>query len=167
MPTFPNIDALEAYVDAYIIANGNGEITGPIANEAFNGCIEFLRQSPLNWEQATVLNTTGAVIAPTPVMVFTGSTPSSLTWNDNIYNEYVFINMTDEDIPLLGSLVYYRPTGTVKDNISSHTAVNLFLASNDLWIAGYETGIQPTGQRQPKTYMVGATTGAPTAGTNT
>jgi hypothetical protein len=169
MPTFPNIDALEAYVNAYIIANGNEEITGPIANDAFNGCVEFIRKSPLNWEEASVLNTSLAVIAPRPVVVFTGSTPISLTWNDNIYNEYVFINMTASDIPLLGLLVYYKPNGTTSSVIPATTSVNIFKAENDLWVEGSNSGSGSGGstQKQPLSFVVGTTPNSPTAGTLT
>lgn len=166
---FPDIDALETYVDAYIKENGNQEITGDINNNALNGCIEFIRQSPLNYAKASVENTTGAVVASTPVVVFTGSTPSSLTWNDNIYNEYVFINMTVLPIPLLGLLVYYKPDGTVASEIPAATVINVFKAANDLWVQGNNTGSGGGGsvQRQPLSYKVGTTPDAPIAGTST
>lgn len=165
---FPDIDSLEAYVDANIIANGAELITGPINNTALNGCIEFIRQSPLNYSKASVENTSGAVIASTAVVVFTGSTPSSLTWNDNIYNEYVFINMTASSITLLGLLVYYTPTGTVASTIPANTVINVFKASNDLWVQGNNTGSGGgSTQKQPLTYIVGITSGAPIDGAST
>lgn len=169
MPLFPNIDALEVYVDTYIIANGNEEITGPIANDALNGCIEFIRQSPLNYAKASVENTSGAVIAPTPVVVFTSNTPSGLTWTDNIYNEFVFINMTVLDIPISGLLGYYNLAGVFTQIIPANTAINIFKAANDLWVQGNNSSSGGGGsvQRQPLSYVVGVTSGAPTAGTLT
>jgi len=166
---FPDIDALEAYVDANIIANGVEQITGPINNNALNGCIEFIRQSPLNYAKASIENTAGAVIASTAVVVFTGSTPASLTWNDNIYNEYVFVNMTASDIPLLGLLVYYTPLGTVASTIPANTVINVFKAANDLWVQGNNLGSSTpsTPQKQPLSFVVGITANAPTVNTFT
>lgn len=164
--TFSTLDQWKTWVDTNVIPNGNEEITGDDGNITENAAIKFIRQSPLNWEEADVVNTTGAVIAARPVIVFSGSTPSSLTWNDNIYNEYVFINMTASDIPLLGLLVYYTPTGTVASTIPANTAINVFKASNDLWVQGNNTGSGGGGstQKQPLSFKVGTTVGAPTAG---
>lgn len=168
MLLFPDIDALEVYVDTNIIANGAELITGPINNTALNGCIEFIRQSPLNYAKAAVLNTSGAVIAPTPVVVFTGSTPSSLTWGDNIYNEFVFINMTTTAITLLGLLIYYTPLGTTSDEIPANSVVNVFKAANDLWVQGNSSGGgSGSTQKKPLTFVVGTTPDAPTANTLT
>lgn len=168
MPLFPNIDALEAYVDQYIIANGNNEITGPQANISFNGCIEFIRQSPLNWEEAEVFNTSGAVVITRPVNVFTGNTPSGITWTENIYNEFVFINMTAQAVPITSPAGYYNLTGQLIDEIPANTAISVFLASNDLWVQGTNLGTSSgIAQKEPRMYIVGTTPGAPTAGTTT
>jgi hypothetical protein len=172
MPLFPNIDALQAAVDAEIIANGNEEITGPVMNEMLNGCIEFIRKSPLNWAKASLVSGGGAVSLTdeyTGVVLFMTTTPTSLTWGDNIYNEYVFINMTSSAIPLLGLLVYYTPLGTVADSIPANSVVNVFKAANDLWVQGNSTGGGGGGstQKQPLSFRVGTTVGAPTAGATT
>lgn len=167
MPLFPNIDALEAYVDQYIIANGNNEITGPQANVSLNGCIEFIRQSPLNHAKAQVESTTGGVTALAPVVVFSNAaTPANLTYSDNIYHEYVFINMGPLDIPLTGSLGYYNLSGGFETVIPSNSVVNIFKATNDLWVlgSGSSGGGGGSVQKEPKSYKVGTTVGAPTAG---
>jgi hypothetical protein len=172
MPTFPTIDALEAYVDQYIIANGNEEITGPINNDALNGCIEFIRKSPLNWNKATLISSGGIVAITdqyTAVVVFMTVTPTSLTWTDNIYHEYVFINLTASAIPLAGLLVYYTPLATSSNEIPANSVVNVFKASNDLWVQGNNLPGGGTGsaQKQPFSFRVGVTANAPTAGTDT
>lgn len=165
---FPDIDSWEAYINAYIIANGNQEITGPINNDALNGAVEFVRKSPFNWEKAEVVSTGGNVIPNRPVVIFMTTTPTSLTWNDNIYNEYLFINMTVNDIPLGGSFVYYTPLGTVGTTIPAFSIISILKANNDLWVQGNTTGGGGVStQKQPQTYIVGTTSGAPTAGTNT
>lgn len=170
MPLFPDLDALEVYVDTYIKANGNNEITGPQANNSLNGCIEFIRQSPLNYDKAQIASTSGAVVATSAIVVITeGQTPSSLSFSDNIYHQYVFINMSALPVPLANGLYYYNNTGGVENEIAAASAVVLYKAKNDLWVQGNTTGSGGGGavQRQPKTYIVGSTPGGPTIETNT
>lgn len=167
--TFNTLDEWKAWVDANIIPNGNEEITGDDGNITENAAVYFIKRSPLNWEKTDVVNSTAAYVAQRPVVVFTGSTPDSLTWNDNIYNEYVFINMTVLPIDILGSLGYYNLSAQFIQQIPANTAINIFKASNDLWVQGNNSSSGGGGsvQRQPNTYIVGTTSGAPTAGTTT
>ena len=108
MPLFPDIDALQNYVDATMTANGSGDITGPENNNSLSGCIEFIRQSPLNWEKALVVNSGGVVVTNIPVVVFITVTPTSLSFGSNIYNQFVFVNMTSGAIPLVSGLYIRR-----------------------------------------------------------
>jgi hypothetical protein len=167
--TFPNFPALLAYINANIKPNGNEEIIGQIHNNVENGLLTFIEQSPLNWQKADVVNSAAAYIAQRPVVVFDGTAPVSLTWTDNIYNEYVFVNMTASAIPLLGLLVYYDTQSNPISSIPANSAVNIFKASNDLWV-GFTYGGGGGGgstQKPPLSYVVGVTAGAPTAGTTT
>jgi hypothetical protein len=171
MPLFPDIDAVENYVNTNIIANGVEYITGPINNVALNGCIEFIRKSPLNWAKALLKNTGGSIVLSDEyvgVVVFSTISPTDLTFGDNIYNEYVFINMTSSAIPLITPSFYYNLSGQAIDNIPANTAINLFKVSNDLWVQGNNTGSGGgSTQKQPLTYVVGITSGSPTVGTTT
>jgi len=110
---FPNIDALQNYVDATMTANGSGDITGPENNASLSGCIEFIRQSPLNWAKALVENSGGVVVTNVPVVVFITATPTSLSFGSNIYNQFVFVNMTSGAIPLVSGLVYPHPASVI------------------------------------------------------
>lgn len=175
MPLFPDLDALEAYVDTNITANGVEAITGPINNTALNGCIEFIRKSPLNWAKAlVVINDASPLVLADEylgVVVINGSlaTPISISWGDNIYNQYVFINQTATAIPLVVPSVYYGLlNGQAIDNIPANTAITVFKAKNDLWVQGDNMGTSTgTAQKQPQTYIVGTTPGAPTVGAST
>lgn len=167
--TFPNFPALLAYINANIKPNGNEEITGQLHNNVENGLLTFIEKSPLNWEKADVVNSASAYIAQRPVVFFTGTAPVSFTWSDNIYNEYVFVNMTASAIPLLGMLVYYNTLGNPVSTIPPNTAVNVLKGRNDLWV-GLTIGSSGGGgstQKQPLSYVVGTTLGSPTAGTTT
>lgn len=165
---FPNIDALETYVDTYIIPNGNNEISGEENNNSLNGCIQFIRESPLNWEKASIESGGGVIAASTPVVVFITTTPTSLTWADNIYNEYVFINWLTAAIPIGGSQGYYNLLGQYITEVPANTAISIFKASNDLWVQGTNLGTSSgIAQKQPLTYKVGTTSGSPTAGAMT
>jgi len=167
--TFNTIDDWESWVNSNIITNGNGDISGNDGNITENAAVKFIKKSPLNWEKAQIISTGGVVVPVRPVVIFTNTTPTSLTWNDNIYNEYLFINMTGSDIPLGGSFVYYTPLGTVGTTIPAFGIINILKANNDLWVQGNSSngGGGGTVQKQPQTYIVGTTVGAPTSGTNT
>lgn len=175
MPTYPiitfdTINQWETYVNTNIVANGAELITGPIGNAAYNGAVTFVKQSPLNWSKAAVYPSGGDVDLDNfflGVAIFMTTTPDSLTWGDNFYNQYVLINITDGDIQLAGSLVYYDLTGNPVDFVPANTAINIFKATNDLWILGSTMGGGGSTQKQPKTYTVGTTSGAPTAGLST
>lgn len=167
--TFNTLDEWKAWVDANIIPNANEEITGDDGNITENAAVKFIKQSPLNWEKADVVNSAAPYVAQRPVVVFSGTAPVSLTWNDNIYNEYVFVNMTASAIPLLSPLVYYTTSGISVANIPANSAANIFKASNDLWVGlSYSSGGGGgSTQKQPLSFVVGTTPGAPTVNTTT
>lgn len=171
MPLFPDIDALEAYVDTNIIANGVEYITGPINNKALNGCIEFIRKSPLNWAKARLEVSGGDIVLTDDylgVIVFNTVVPTSLSFGDNIYNEYVFINMTSGAIPLDDPTFYYNTFGVPVSTLPANSVTVLFKAANDIWVVGNNAGGgSGSTQKQPLTYKVGTTVGAPVAGTST
>ncbi len=168
MPLFPDIDALQNYVDATMTANGSGDITGPENNNSLSGCIEFIRQSPLNWEKALVVNSGGVVVTNIPVVVFITVTPTSLSFGSNIYNQFVFVNMTSGAIPLVSGLYYYNASGVAQSTIPANSSVIIYQAQNNLWVAvGTSGGSGGSSQRQPRLYVVGSTAGAPTAGAST
>lgn len=132
--TFANFDDLETYINTFIIPNAMELIDGDEHNAVENGLLEFIRQSPLNWEKAKLESAGGAINASRPVNVFMTTTPTSLTWGDNIYNEYVFINTTLSAIPTL--ITYYDVALQPVTSIPARSVVNLVKASNDLWITG-------------------------------
>lgn len=130
--TYVDFDDLENYVLSNIKPNGNYEIEGQQHQNVEIGLIEFIRQSPLNWQKAAVRSGTNPLIVSIPVNVFIIA-PASLSWTDNIYNQYVFVNTTVSDIPLLSGTYYYDINRDAVDKIPAKSVVTIMKASNDLW----------------------------------
>lgn len=166
--TFSTLDEWQVWIDANIKTNGNQEITGDDGNITESAAVKFIKRSPLNWEKTAIVSAGGAVVASRPITVFMTTTPTSLTWGDNIYNEFVFINMTSNVIPLLGTLVYYNAFGTPIDEIPANQVVNIVKSSNDLWVQYNSvlpaplSGLVP----EPLDFIVSSTSIIPTGGTS-
>lgn len=171
MPTFSNIAQLVAYINANIIPNGNNDITGQENNDSLNGLAKFIEQSPINWNKTALYSSGGAISLANSylgVAAFLTTTPTSLSFGDNVYNQYVFLNLTDGAIPLGTPSAYYDLTGAAVSSIAANSALTLFKTSGNLWVQGNNAaGGGGTTQKEPKTYVVGTTSGAPTAGATT
>lgn len=134
--TFNTFDDLLGYINTHWITNGNQEITGVIGNNVVNGELSFIRKSPLNWQKCQISSTGGVVVAMRPVVVIYGITPTSISWTDNIYNEYILINTTSNDIPIGGGLGYYDINAGFKTTLLSGSIIDIFKADNNLWFQG-------------------------------
>lgn len=132
--TFANLDDWEVWIDQNIIPNGMELITGDDGNITENAAVKFIRRSPLNWETAKIESGGGVIAASRPVNVFMTTTPSSLSWADNIYNQFVFINATAGDIPT--TTTYYDINLQPINIIPARSIINLYKASNSQWIVG-------------------------------
>ncbi len=130
--TFPNFNALLNYINSYWITNGMEEITGVIGNDVVNALLTFVEQSPLNWQTALIVSSGGDINATRPVNVFITTPPNSLTWGDNIYNQYIFNNTTGGDIPTL--MTYYDLSLQPLNVIPANSLVNICKATNGFWI---------------------------------
>lgn len=134
--SFTNIDSWFNWVNNNIIPNGMELITGDDGNITENAAIYFIKRSPLNWQTAKVESTGGSLIASRPITVFTSIVPTSLSWVDNIYNQYIFINTINSDIPLLLGSNYYDIDSNLKTVIPAKSIVNIVKTSNNSWIVG-------------------------------
>lgn len=119
------------WIDNNIITNGMELITGDFGNITENAAAKFISQSPLNWQTADIFSTGGAISPVRPVNVIMSVTPSSLTWPDNIYNQYIFINTTLGDIP---SDTYYDVRLQPVTIIPAISLVSIMKAKNGNWI---------------------------------
>lgn len=130
--TFSNFAQLLAYINQYWITNGVEEITGVIGNDVVNGLLTFTEQSPLNWQKADIQSSGGVLSATRPITVFMGVTPTMLSWGDNIYNEWVFINTTVGNIPTMTPYVDINMQNVF--SIPAKSIINICKAKNDVWI---------------------------------
>lgn len=131
--TFNNFAELQAYIDLYIKPNGLEEITGQEHQNVETGLLTFLPLLPLNGQKAQIRSGTSALSVSIPVNIFI-AIPSSLTWVDNIYNQYIFVNTTLGNIPLLTGTYYYDINLQPIDFIAAKSIVNICKATNNLWI---------------------------------
>ncbi len=138
--TFSTFAELATFINNFWITNGDGEIDAIIGNDVVNGLLTFIEQSPLNYQTALVTASSGAVTASRPITVFITSTPSSLQWGNNIYNQFIFINTTNAAIPLGGGQKYYDINLTAQSSVPAKTVLSIVKASNGLWISDYNAG---------------------------
>lgn len=138
--TFNTFAELRTYINNLWVTNGDGDITGEIGNNVVNGLLTFITQSPLNYQEALIYTAGGSITEPQPVTIFTTSTPTSLQWPDDIYNQYVFVNATDSAIPITGGLRYYDINLVAKTSIPARTIVSLMKATNGYWVNIYNAG---------------------------
>lgn len=169
---FDTISQWENYVNTNVVTNGSELITGLIGNNSYNGAVTFVKKSPLNWSKAAIYPSGGDVSLTEEyqgVAMFITTTPDSLSFEENFYKEYIIINATSSAIPLDTPSGYYTVDGTTATTIPANSVVNLILASNDIWVGFQMNGGGGGGstQKQPRTYEVGVTSGAPTAGATT
>lgn len=169
--TFNTITEWENYLNTQWVTNGNEEITGVVGNNGVNGAVTFIKKSPLNWSKAAIYSGGGDIVLSDNflgVVLFMTTTPDSISFGDNFYNQYVFLNMTGGNIQLDTPSVYYDLSGNPIDYLPANSVTVLYKATNDLWVLGNaSTGGGGSTQRQPKFYIVGTTAGAPTAATST
>jgi hypothetical protein len=130
--TFANLDDWMNWINDNIVPNGMELITGDDGNITENAAVKFIKQSPLNWQTARIESLGGVIVAQRPVNVFMTTVPTSLTWNDNIYNQYIFINTTLGDIPTV--ITYYDVSLASVNIIPARSIVNIIKASNNNWI---------------------------------
>jgi len=140
--TFPNLEAVRTYVNTFIIPNGANLIDGTEANNVLNSLITFIEQAPLNWAGVTLITGGGNIVAgslgtPGPVLLFTGITPTSLGWSSPTpYNEYVFINVTPNPIPLATDFTYLDLTLTPRNSVPANQALVIYMLPNNQWVQG-------------------------------
>ena len=131
--------ALSNYINAHINTNGQGLIEGAEDNYVLQALLNFIIQSPINWQKVKQVTLGGVVTASRPVTVFFNAVPTSLAWPDNIYNQYIFINSTASSIPLASGYRYYDINRNQRTSIPAYTAVTIYKCENDLWIGLFNT----------------------------
>lgn len=145
------LNQLKAYIDTYIVPNGQGLILGIEHNNVENALLKYIIQSPLNWSKSQIVSTSGVFSITKPVTVFYGLVPSSVSWGDNIYNEFVIVNATNFPISLASGTFYYDINLQQKTSIPAKTSLTLCKAESNLWFQVNGNSLNATGlQRIPQ-----------------
>ena len=128
--TYSTMTQLLNAINTKVIPNGVREIDGEELNNVLNGICTFIVNYTMNGNLGAVNSSSGSVvIASKPVTVFTGA-PTSIAWNDDVQNEYIFVNATGFDIPSSGFIDQYENTQTV---IPLRTAIHIAKLTNGAW----------------------------------
>lgn len=130
--TFSTLQQLIDYFNAVIVANGVNSITGPQANNSFNGLASFIKSYTVNNGLAAVSSSSGAVALSKPITIFT-AVPSSIGWSDNVQEEYYIINATGLPLPILSGLSFTDSFGTQQTTVIPNDAVHIAKATNGTW----------------------------------
>ena len=130
--TFTDFNQLLNYINTEVVTNGNEEIDAVIMNNVVNGLLTFIEQSPLNNTKGVIVSIGGNVALNSPVTLISGTTPTSVTWGDNIYNQYVIINALSVAVPTLVS--FKDILGNVINSIPPQSVLNLYKLTNNDWI---------------------------------
>lgn len=131
--TFNTIAELIAYINETIVPNGANEITGEEHNNVENGLAYFIVKSILNNDRATIVSGGGVVVLPAPFTVISGAVPTSISWTDNIYNEYYIVNATGSSVPIANGYSFYDTYGTQQTTIPARSIVQIVKAKNNNW----------------------------------
>jgi hypothetical protein len=161
--TFSSFAQLLAYINSEWITNGQGDITGVVGNNVVNALLTFIEESPVNSTPAPIWSAGGTYVATVPIVIFTGTAPTTLQWTNNIYNEYLFINTINQSIPLANGFVYYDINLNTVDAIPPLERVRIILANNNQWIQASDLGnvIPPANSYYGRLDFVVGNTGSP------
>lgn len=132
--TFTTIAQLIAYINQFIVPNANMAIIGTEHNNVENGLASFIVSYTLNSSLVHIVTTGGVVVLPSPIVVITGAVPTSVSWGDDVQNEYYVINATASEVPIAGGFSYVDQFGIAQTSFPSHQAVHMAKATNGQWI---------------------------------
>lgn len=132
--TFPNIQALFNYMNTEWITNGQELITGVTGNNVVNALANFIIKYTLNSPTISIVSSGGNVVLPTPMTMFIQTTPSAVSWVDDVQNEYYIVNATPSVINLLSGFVYYDAFLNPQTTIPANSAIHIAKAANSNWV---------------------------------
>lgn len=132
--TFNNLQDLLDYINTFYVTNGNEDIDAVIGNNIVNALGNFFPKYAVNGNTADIKSTGGAVVLDRPMTVIMTTVPTTLTWLDNVQNEYYIINATGFNIPLLSGTRYYDQYLTAQTFIPARTTIHISKVKNGNWI---------------------------------
>lgn len=142
MPTpsqnFNTSQELLNYINTYILPNGVEAITGELHNNVENGLLQLTLRSILNYQGQKIYSGGGNIVISKAFNLITGSTPSTLSWQDGFFlKEFYVMNTNGTDIPLADGFVYYDAYGAEKNSIPANSTIHIARAENGTWTNYY------------------------------
>lgn len=137
--SFPNIDTLRNYINLFIIPNGSQLINGIEHNNVENGLLDFIVQSTVNYNLATIVNGGGTITLTSGITIFS-AVPSLLYWGDNFYNEWYIVNRTSDVIPLNPGLTYVDQYGDTQTEVPAGQVLHIVKMTNGFWAQASNIG---------------------------
>src|SRR5688572_25009120 len=131
--TYSSIQQLLNDINTRFVPNGMEFITGDIGNSQLNGLANFIVTYTLNSGLAGISSSTGVVPLSKPVTLF-AVVPTSISWPDNVQNEYYIINATASNIPLASGYSYIDQYQVAQTLIPARSSVHIAKATNGSWI---------------------------------
>ena len=132
--TYSNFTQILSDINNLIVTNGAGDIDGVVLNNVLNGAITFIEQSTLNYNLAKIEQSGGSITLSSSITIVRAVIPTSLTWGDNVYNQWVVINQLSSSVPLLGGISYIDIFGNPQTSIPANTTIILYKVSNGQWV---------------------------------
>ena len=131
--TYSSIQDLINDINTRFIPNGMELITGDIGNSQLNGLAQFIVKYTLNSGLAGISSSTGIVPLSKPITVFTVM-PMSISWPDNLQNEYYIVNATGNNIQLTNGYSYVDVYAESQTIIPARSTIHIAKATNGSWI---------------------------------
>lgn len=141
-----DIDQEIAYILANWYQNNSQLITGTIGQNVVWNLAQFIKQNPENYQRATVVTTNGNY---TPnkdqcIIIFTNNSSGGLTWIDNRWNKYYFVNVTNNIRTFFNGKFYYDINGATQTTLPARATLYLAKGDDDYWYQiSSNTGVVP------------------------
>lgn len=141
-----DIDQEIAYILTNWIQNNNQLITGTIGQNVVWNLAQFIKQNPENYQKASVVVTN---VNYTPnvnecIIIFTNNSTGGLTWIDNRWNKYYFVNITNNIRTFFNGKFYYDINGATQTTLAARSTLFLAKGEDDYWYQiSSNTGVVP------------------------
>lgn len=131
--TFGTLPDLINYINTFFIPNGRKEIDGTEGNNILNSLAQYIPFYTVNAVGGgAIVSGGGAVTLGKPVNVITNTTPTSITWPDNVQKEYYITSTLGTTINNVKT--YYDTSMVAKNTIPPKASLHIAQMTNGNWV---------------------------------